>query len=59
MSDWAKIAYDWGKEAALMPISPKLYERIKELMRNSKYFTGTDDVIEELLNRYTKQELER
>lgn len=59
MSDWARIAYDWGKEMALMPISPKLFERIHELMRNSKYFKGTDDVIDELLNRYAKQELEQ
>jgi hypothetical protein len=54
-SKWAKIGYDWGKEMALMPIGPKLYERIKDLSRTGKYVGGTDDFLDELLSRYTKE----
>lgn len=58
-SNWVKISYDWSKEAALMPIAPKLYDKLKELARTGKYMGGTDDIIDEMINRYTKQELER
>ncbi len=54
MSDWAKIAYEWGKEMTLVPMSPKTHERIKELLKTQKHLRSIDDVINELIDLHTK-----
>jgi hypothetical protein len=56
MSDWARIAYDWGREMVLVPMLPKTHGRIKEVMANSRYLRSVDEVFAELLNRYAKEE---
>jgi hypothetical protein len=43
----------------LVPMSPKTNERIKEVMRNSRYLRSIDEVFTELLNRYEKEELQK
>jgi len=56
MSDWAKIAYEWGKEMVLVPMSPKIFEKVKELLKTNRHLKSPADVIDELLNLYTKQQ---
>jgi hypothetical protein len=55
MSNWVKIAFDWAKDMALMPIDPKLYERLQEIARDHKYLKSPNEVIDELVNRFDKQ----
>lgn len=56
MSNWVKIAFDWGKDLALMPIDPKLYERLQEISRDHKYLKSPNEVVDELVKRFDKQE---
>ncbi len=54
MSDWVKIAYDWGKEMVLVPMSPETHERIKELLKTNKHLKNIDELMNELINLHAK-----
>ena len=54
-SDWAKIAYEWGKEIVLVPMSPNTYERIREILKTSKRLKNIDEAINELMETHSNQ----
>ncbi|NMJ86377.1 MAG: hypothetical protein EX285_00785 [Thaumarchaeota archaeon] len=54
-SDWAKIAYEWGKEIVLVPMSPNTYERIREILKTSKRLKNIDEAINELMEMHSNQ----